>query len=74
VEQLVLFLVWLLSAEGEKAMIEAVIERFAGIDVGKKFLIVCVMAGPLDAEPHTEIRKFATIRRRAGASALLAHP
>jgi len=42
-------------------MIEAVIERCAGIDVGKKFLIVCVMTGPLEAEPKTEIRKFGTI-------------
>jgi len=42
-------------------MIEAVIERCAGIDVGKKFLVVCVMAGPLDDEPKTEIRKFGTI-------------
>jgi transposase len=42
-------------------MIEAVIQRCAGIDVGKKFLIVCVMTGPLDAEPKTEIRKFGTI-------------
>ena len=42
-------------------MIEAVIERCAGIDVGKKFLVVCVMTGPLDVEPKTEIRKFGTI-------------
>jgi transposase len=42
-------------------MIEAVIERCAGIDVGKKFLLVCVMTGPLEAEPKTEIRKFGTI-------------
>jgi len=42
-------------------MIEAVIERCAGIDVGKKFLVVCVMTGPLEAEPKTEIRKFGTI-------------
>jgi transposase len=42
-------------------MIEAVIERCAGIDVGKKFLLVCVMTGPLEAEPQTEIRKFGTI-------------
>ena len=42
-------------------MIEAVIERCAGIDVGKKFLVVCVMSGPLEAEPKTEIRKFGTI-------------
>jgi transposase len=37
-------------------MIEAVIERCAGIDVGKKFLVVCVMTGPLEAEPKIEIR------------------
>jgi hypothetical protein len=42
-------------------MIEAVIERCAGIDVGKKFLVVCVMSGSLEAEPKTEIRKFGTI-------------
>ena len=42
-------------------MIEAVIERCAGIDVGKKFLVVCVMSGPLETEPKTEIRKFGTI-------------
>jgi hypothetical protein len=45
----------------ERKMIEAVIERCAGIDVGKKFLVVCVMTGSLDAEPKTEIRKFGTI-------------
>jgi hypothetical protein len=33
-------------------MIEAVIERCAGIDVGKKFLVVCVKTGPLEAEPR----------------------
>lgn len=42
-------------------MIEAVIERCAGIDVGKKFLVVCVMTGPLQSEPKTEIRKSGTI-------------
>lgn len=42
-------------------MIEALIERCAGIDIGKKFLVVCVMTGPLDAEPQMEIRKFGTI-------------
>jgi transposase len=42
-------------------LIEAVVERCAGIDVGKKFLIVCVMTGPLETEPKTEIRKFGTI-------------
>jgi len=42
-------------------MIEAVIERCAGIDVGKKFLVACVMTGPLEGEPKSEIRKFGTI-------------
>jgi len=43
-------------------MISAAIERCAGIDVGKKFLAVCVMVGPLQGEPQVEIRKFGTIR------------
>ena len=42
-------------------MIEAVIERCAGIGVGKKFLVACVTIGPLEAEPKIEIRKFGTI-------------
>ena len=39
-------------------MISAAIERCAGIDVGKKFLAVCVMVGPLQGEPQVEIRQF----------------
>ena len=42
-------------------MIEAVLERCAGIDVGKKFVVVCVLTGPLDEEPKAETRKFGTI-------------
>src|SRR4051794_18460963 len=42
-------------------MIQAVIERCAGIDVGKKFLVVCVMTGPLHEEPQVECRKFGTV-------------
>src|SRR5258708_4615600 len=38
-------------------MIAAVVERCAGIDVGKRFLKVCVMVGPLSKEPRFEIRK-----------------
>jgi transposase len=38
-------------------MIAAVVERCAGIDVGKKFLKVCVMVGPLSEEPRFEIRR-----------------
>ena len=43
-------------------MIPAVIERCAGIDVGKKFLAVCVMTGPAKEEAHAETRKFSTVR------------
>jgi hypothetical protein len=42
-------------------MIEAVIEQCAGIDVGKKFVVVCVMKGGARDEPHTQIKKFGTI-------------
>ena len=41
-------------------MIPAVLERCAGIDVGKKFLIVCLMIGAPDKEPSSEIRRFET--------------
>jgi transposase len=43
-------------------MISAVIERCAGIDVGKKFLAVCVMTGPAAENATAELRKFGTIR------------
>lgn len=41
-------------------MIQAEIERCAGIDVGKRRLAVCVMAGPLAGEPRVEIREYGT--------------
>ena len=41
-------------------MIQAMIERCAGIDVGKTFIVVCVMAGPASEEPKMEVRKFGT--------------
>src|SRR5437660_1479486 len=41
-------------------MINAVLERCAGIDIGKTFLMACVMIGPADGEPTTEIRRFGT--------------
>jgi len=41
-------------------MINAVLERCAGIDIGKKFLTACVMVGPADGEPRAEIRAFGT--------------
>ena len=47
-------------------MIEAVIERCAGIDVGKKFVLVCVMTGGAKDEPRTQIKKFGTIVSELG--------
>jgi len=41
-------------------MIAAEIERCAGIDVGKKWLAVCILVGPLNAEPRSETRRFGT--------------
>jgi len=41
-------------------MICAAIERCAGIDVGKTFLAVCVMTGPLGGEARAEKRRFGT--------------
>jgi transposase len=41
-------------------MIPTVIERCVGIDVGKKFIAVCVMTGPANGEPRSEIRSFGT--------------
>jgi transposase len=41
-------------------MITVVIERCAGIDVGKKTLSVCVMVGAADADPQFEIRTYGT--------------
>jgi transposase len=43
-------------------MIPAVIERCAGIDVGKKFLMVCVMLGLANETATAVIRKFGTLR------------
>ncbi len=43
-------------------MIQASIERCAGIDVGKKWLSVCIMTGPLQGEPRAEVRHFGTNR------------
>ena len=41
-------------------MIPAVIERCAGIDVGKTFLTVCLLTGPADGEPKVQTRKVST--------------
>jgi transposase len=42
-------------------MIPAVIERCAGIDVGRKFVVACLMVGDAKDEPTTKIRKFSTL-------------
>jgi transposase len=44
-------------------MIPAIIERCAGIDIGKKFVVACGMWGPANETAQTEIRKFGTIRK-----------
>jgi len=41
-------------------MIPAVIERCAGIDIGKKGLAICVMTGAATGEAQSEIRQFGT--------------
>jgi transposase len=42
-------------------MICAAVERCAGIDVGKTFLAVCAMTGPLQGEARAQKRRFGTI-------------
>ena len=44
-------------------MIAAVVERGAGIDVGKRFLKVCLMVGALAEEPRYEIRRIECTNR-----------
>ena len=39
-------------------MICAAVERCAGIDVGKQWLSVCMMIGPLNGEPRVEKRRY----------------
>jgi len=41
-------------------MLEVKAERCAGIDVGRKFLAVCVMTGPANQKPKVEVRRFGT--------------
>ena len=41
-------------------MIRAVLECCAGIDVGKKIVVACVMTGPADGEAREETRKYGT--------------
>ena len=48
-------------------MISAVIERCAGMDVGKKFLAVCVMTGPAAENATAELRSSARLERNWNA-------
>lgn len=41
-------------------MISAVLECCAGIDVGKKWIAVCVLTGPANGDAQAEIRKYET--------------
>ena len=41
-------------------MIEAVLERCAGIDVGKKYVVCCLMMGAADAKATEQIRQYNT--------------
>lgn len=41
-------------------MIPAVLERCAGIDVHKRFVMVCTLLGPAQANPEAKIRRFGT--------------
>jgi transposase len=41
-------------------MISAVLECCAGIDVGKKWIAVCVLTGPTNGDAQAQIRKFET--------------
>ena len=37
-----------------------IIERCAGIDIGKRFLLGCVLTGAAHEEPPSETRRFDT--------------
>lgn len=37
-----------------------ILERCAGIDVGKRFITVCAMVGAADKEPQVQKRMFGT--------------
>lgn len=50
-------------------MIAAVVERCAGIDVGKKGMSVTVMTGPADGEAVAETRDFGTTMAELKAAA-----
>lgn len=42
-------------------MLEAILERCAGLDVHQESVVACVLSGPLDQKPMCEIRTFGTM-------------
>lgn len=42
-------------------MIEAILERCAGLDVHQETVVACILYGPLDRAPKSEIRTFGTM-------------
>src|SRR5262249_19665057 len=47
-------------------MISAVIERCAGIDVGKQWIAVCALTGPANGDAQAERRKYETTNEALG--------
>src|SRR5436309_16129019 len=41
-------------------MLEVKVEQCAGIDVGKKFIDVCVLVGPANRKAAEEVRRYGT--------------
>jgi transposase len=41
-------------------MIPTLVERCVGIDIGKKFVVACLMVGPAAEDPRVELRQFGT--------------
>ncbi len=42
-------------------MMEAIVERCAGLDVHQDSIVVCLLTGPLDHAPKSELRTFGTM-------------
>jgi transposase len=42
-------------------MLEAILERCAGLDVHQETVVACVLSGPLDKKPKAELRTFGTM-------------
>lgn len=42
-------------------MMEAILERCAGLDVHQESVVACVLTGPLDRSPKSETRTFGTM-------------